>query len=220
MELVWDKNIASSIQNIISTHMRNSVYVNAAKEKYNLSDTEVGAIVYYTADARSFKGTLEQSLFYVLNGLLANRNNSGLKKWKPYLFYLTEALAKLPNVERLVYRAWNKPLTQLSKQYQVGRTVVWTAFTSTSKDKSVLKQFSNVAHGTWASLEVKEGKDISQFSVYPEEEILLLPNATFTVKEVLGAETKKLMGHSENMDVMYLVQQPTPNDMSLLRNKN
>jgi len=220
MKDIWDDNIASTFENRISLHISNSASVNESRVIYNLSDAEIGAIVYYTTDARQCNGTKEQSLFYVLNRLLASRNNSELEKWKPYLFYLTEALAKLPNVEMQVYRACDKPLTQLSKNYKVGCTVVWTAFTSTSKDKDVLKQFSKtVEHGTWATLEVKEGKDISHFSLFPEEEILLLPNTTFFVSEVLGENNRRLMGYSQNMDVMYLVQLPTPSEMSLLRMK-
>jgi len=55
-------------------------------------------------------------------------------------------------------------------------------------------------------LDVKEGKDISKFSLFPESEILLLPNSIFVVEDILSGKLKKIM---PNMDMIHLVQQST-----------
>jgi len=108
--------------------------------------------------------------------------------------------------------ALGQPLTQISAQYKVGNTVLWTGFTSTTKTKGVLGVFSPMEDdGTWASIGSKEGKQVVEFSLYNEDEVLFLPNSKFIVQEVLGVQTKKLIGVNLNRDVIHLTQVvPTP----------
>jgi len=47
----------------------------------------------------------------------------------------------LPPVQKIVYRAIDKPLSDLSKQYRVGSKLCWIGFTSTSLDRNIIDTF-------------------------------------------------------------------------------
>jgi serine/threonine protein kinase len=119
-------------------------------------------------------------------------------------------------IKERVYRAIDKPLTTLSSQYSPGHTVCWIGFTSTSKSREKIKEFISVdkekkPFGTLMLIDVIEGKDISCFSFYPEEkELLLLPNSSFVVKEVVSNDMKYLVDIPASVDAIVLTQQPTP----------
>jgi len=132
--------------------------------------------------------------------------------------FLLQALQKLPNMQIQVYRGLSSPLTKLSSQYKAGNKVVWVAFTSTTKNKETMKQFSenNVSGGTWMIIDIIEGKDISTFSLFSEEEVLLMPNACFTVQDVVSEQIKRLTDIPSNLDVMHLIQKPTPKEDCLM----
>jgi len=145
-----------------------------------------------------------------LNRVLATRNFNELENWKPFLYFLLMGLYKIPDYRGEVFRALDKPVLQISKQYKPGNNVVWVAFTSTSRNRSVIDSFSTKSSGTFMLLDISEGKDISEISVVREEEVLLLPNAYFVVKDVLSDHLKKLLKLPECVDALYLVQSPTP----------
>jgi len=151
-----------------------------------------------------------------LNRTLAGRGIP--EEWKPFLYYLVRAVHKLPNLEMTVYRAFDKPLTTLSKQYIDGNTIVWIAFTSTSTQKDILKTFSqNVNLGTYMMLKVTQGKNIAPLSLFPSEgEVLLLPNSTFKVTQVLKDDTKELLNHPKNMDIITMQQIPSDDGLMVL----
>lgn len=191
------------------THMSSTNAVNDVQRLHNLTDDETGAIVYYTTDATKFGGKREDSPYFKLNNTLAFRKDKELQDWKPFLHFLLSGLQKLPNFTGTVYRALDKSLSSLSKQYRAGSQVVWVAFTSTTKVRSKLESvknlyfffffedtmlaFSGQTEGTWMILSVCEGKDISSFSVYPNEsEILLLPNSIFSVESTFTENQKRL----------------------------
>eukprot|EP01124_Arcella_intermedia_P034863 TRINITY_DN8720_c0_g1_i1.p1 TRINITY_DN8720_c0_g1~~TRINITY_DN8720_c0_g1_i1.p1 ORF type:complete len:420 (+),score=103.32 TRINITY_DN8720_c0_g1_i1:426-1685(+) len=123
-----------------------------------------------------------------------------------------KALKKLPDEKKEVYRGLRVPLTQLSKLYTRNSLVIWVAFTSTSLDSQLIKTFCTADAGTWMILEVIEGKDIRSFSLFKEEEFLLLPNAHFRVKDIMSNQMRKIVGIPENIDVLHLVQEPTPKE--------
>jgi len=69
--------------------------------------------------------------------------------------------------------------------------------------------------GTWMIIDVIEGKDLSPYSIFPEEEVLLTPNSVFSVKDMLSSDMKEVLGHSTNLDVIHLIQKPTPKHTKL-----
>lgn len=99
--------------------------------------------------------------------------------WRVYLYYLINALRKLPDYKGVVFRGSNNPNT--AKPYIKAHEICWSAFSSTSSMRTVAKQFAG-GKGVIFRIEVVKGKDISAFSAIPTEaEVLLPPNATLFV---------------------------------------
>ena len=121
-----------------------------------------------------------------------------------------EAKKYLPNYQGLVYRGIKDSITKISSQYTHGNCVVWTAFSSTSKDKSVMGKFSkkvgNAWHGTWMIINIRDGIEMP-FSLFPtEDEVLLYPNTVVQLDQVLSSNTKKLFNIPLELDVIELSQ--------------
>jgi len=159
---------------------------------------------------------LKKSPYRLLNNSLACRNTDELEHWKPFLFYLISALKKLPNFTGTVYRALDRPLQTLSKQYKPGNSVVWVAFTSTSKNRDIMTLFTGKSEGTLMRISVVEGKEISQFSLFPSEsEVLLPPNTFCFVDEICTENMKDLLKLNNGIDALILTQTPTPKELKL-----
>jgi len=143
-----------------------------------------------------------------------------LNNWIPFIYFLICGLNKLENTNTTVYRALDKPLSQLSKQYQLGKSICWVSFTSTSLDKTIMNSFisKNKKEGTFLQINVIEGKDISEFSLFPnEKELLLLPNSQFVVDEVISSQMKKMMSLPDSIDWIILSQKLTPIHLLLMK---
>jgi hypothetical protein len=101
-----------------------------------------------------------------------------------------QGLDKLPNWGGLVYRGMGLPDNQIKQEYQKGKTVTYSTFTSTTDEPKTAKNFAadNTTGGKvgiFFTIKVTKGKDITMFSeVKSESEILLPPGATFTVDNI------------------------------------
>jgi len=188
-----------------------------------LTFDECCAITYYSCDVRNFYpsfGKLEDCPFRVLNYAMVKRDAEMLNHWTAFIFFLVSGLNKLDNTEAVVYRAIDKPLSQLSNRYKLGSKICWVSFTSTSLDMNIMKNFMNKSktEGTFMQINVTEGKNISEFSLFPDEkELLLLPNSYFSVNEVISNNMKKLLSLPLSIDGIILSQISTPNHLILLK---
>ena len=111
-------------------------------------------------------------LYYELNRAIRTRDGPGraaaLGVWGGYLYYLMLALAKLPDVDAVVYRGYPDKATVL-QQYKVGRPVQWGAFSSTSTSVQVTKSFTKQHTGVIFRLTLVCGKDVKAYSYFPSE---------------------------------------------------
>lgn len=146
------------------------------------------AIVVYSIDVGcvSENPIGDQNVYFLLNRALRNRNVDRVRfgHWKGFLFYLLRALDNLPAFQGTVYRGGNRGIDQqtVAKEYSIGRTVQWAAFSSTTKDVRQARCFVNRKQGVLFKLRVFSGRDISAYSFFPtEDEILLSPNSRFVV---------------------------------------
>jgi len=169
------------------------------------------------------RGKIDDCPFKRINSLLVSRDMDKLEIWKAFLYYLLSGLNKLPMIKERVYRALDKPVTSLSNQYQKDSKLCWIGFTSTSLKREIMnsfvhKQNNEIKNGTYMMIDIIEGKDISLFSLYPEEsEILLLPNSYFTLKDILTDHWKQLLGLPLSVDAIVLSQLPTPPRLLLMK---
>jgi len=152
-------------------------------------------------------------LFKKINNMLISRNINQINPWKSFLYYLLSGINKLPMKKETAYRVLDRPITELSKQYQKGSKICWIGFTSTILSKDVMKYFVDEQNkkGTFMMINIIEGRDISAFSLFPDEaELLLLPNSQFMVDEILSDQMKKQFDIPSTMDGIVLSQLTTP----------
>lgn len=204
---LWNSPPYHVLFNAIQNHMETSPEVQSTlRQNSGLTEDEIGALIYYTSDVRNYNGTVDECIFTLINRDLRSRNPNDLNKWLPFLYYMHQAKKHLPSYNGRVYRGIRDPLTKLSKQYTQGGCVVWIAFTSTTKDDLVIKQFSKNGTGTWMIIDVNDGIEIP-FSLFPtENEVLLYPNAAVQVDTILDPEMKTLLKLPMELDIIRFTQ--------------
>jgi len=197
-----------------------------------LDTNESIAICFYPFDLSLLNPSLESlNAWRVANTLLRDRNMAELERLhlREWLYWLLKGLLKLPPWKGTAYRGLDTPLLEISKRYVQGKQVTWTAFTSTTTDKeTTMRKFgSGTKGGTYVKIEVTDGRDISAFSPFAENERLLLPNATFTVVQALpyaqAIDFFKFVGATVNLppntDLIMLQQIETPKIGCFLQKK-
>ena len=132
--------------------------------EHGLTRDESASIYLYTMDWG------EQSLFRVLNDALRVADRSVLVPWHGYLKLIDTALKKLPSVQMILWRGVN---VDISKNYKGGEEVTWWSFNSCSSQVKVVKQFLGFV-STLFTIEAKNGKCISNYSNFPEENEVIL----------------------------------------------
>jgi hypothetical protein len=165
-------------QQIVTSAKKKANEYRAANPQSPLNADQVTMIAMYTAE----NNCGSDNFYSQLN--LAVRTRGNLLIWMDAIYLLDQALRLLPGEAREVKRGVSFA-ADLSK-YKAGHVVVWSQFSSTSADSQVASTFSH-SGGTLYSLKLKGGRDISEISLVPAEQELLLPLATeFIVEEVSG----------------------------------
>jgi hypothetical protein len=155
-------------------------------------------------------GELYYELNTALRKRKPDERKLALATWGGFLYYLLSALSKLADVQTVVYRGYPDKATVLDKYKvgrsaacnsetvrvgtpccntthgvptrQVGRPIQWGAFSSTSRDVAVTKQFTSKPDGVIFKLTLCAGKAIQAYSYFAAEaEVLISPQARFTV---------------------------------------
>jgi len=207
----WDNVVHKKMMKKIKEHLKTQQIQDFMKER-NCTLDEVGAVVYYSADARrGFFGQEHQSIYKIVNPLLAKRNQEELAPWQQFLYFLCSAEQKLPSLKARTYRGITVHIAEMSPLYKPGKDVVWPAFTSVSTKKELMPDFTeNGKKGTCMVIDVIDAKDISFISLFPvESEALLFPNTGVSVLEIMGPLAKELCGLPRGPDAIHLRQNPT-----------
>jgi hypothetical protein len=149
--------------------------------KHNLTDDELFSILIYTYDLGCEDN--KKNFYYIFNEMLRKRSVGEIKPWLGYIHFLFKALDKLPNEDTDIYRGINND--EINKIYKdedlKNQLVIWSGFTSGSKNKNAAKQFAT-EKGIIFKIITNHGKFISPFScIENEDEIVILPNSTFEV---------------------------------------
>ena len=157
-----------------------------------LTKEEAGALTLYTMEA----------LYGPLNVLLRQRDRNKLKPYFPYLRLLLQAKDKLPKYSGAVWRGVKGK--DLSSDFPKGNEVWWWAFNSTTKDLMILQNplfLGKSGKRTQFMIEQRNGIDISPFSMYPEDEVLLFPGTKLRVKSSASIAPGLIQIHLEEVDV-------------------
>ncbi|CAF1481926.1 unnamed protein product [Adineta steineri] len=137
---------------------------NECNQHSNLLTRDESAAIYLYSMATTF--------FPSLNNALRAENRNALKSWFAYLKLFMAALKKLPSTKAVV---WRGVRGDVSSVFANNNIEIWWSVNSTSMDLKIVQPFLD-QRGTLFAIEAMHGKDISQFSAFPQEkEVILMP---------------------------------------------
>jgi hypothetical protein len=143
--------------------------------EHKLTRDESASIFLYTMEAG------EYSFYHVLNQILRDEDRNKSKQWFSYLKLFDTALRKLPTRKECI---WRGVAGDLSKYYQENDVFTWWSITSCSLSAKEAEKFLNPKESsTLFMIEAVSGKDISGYTIFPDEkEIVLNIGTKFRVK--------------------------------------
>lgn len=147
------------------------------------------AVALYTFDFGP--GMFESNPYRIVNRALMNGGREELLNARGLLYVIMSAVRKLPRSEgRTLYRGMRDAI-EIDK-YTEGEVVTWPGFSSTSPDMKATKAFlseAEVVTGTLFVIEDGWGYNIQPYSMFPEEEeILLEPGRRFRVQGIIESD--------------------------------
>ncbi|CAD8179229.1 unnamed protein product [Paramecium pentaurelia] len=109
--------------------------------------------------------------------------NNSYEKWKKYLKCLIEGIKSSQYYRGKGFRGIKQ--FQDVHTYQIDKTIQWRDIQAISLKEEVAQRFSD-REGMIFEIEMISSKDISQISVYPnEQEVIMMPFSTYKVLEVI-----------------------------------
>ena len=160
--------------------------------EHGLSKDQSASIYIYTMEWGN------TSLYRVLNNALRSQNRQALRIWFPYLKLLDTALDKLPTVKEILWRG--VPL-DIGQSFVKDQTITWWSVNSCSSSIDVIKNFlDNNKNSTLFLIEAINGKKVSGYTEYENEDEIILPIGTqFRVKS-------NALDHPNGSHVVHLVE--------------
>jgi hypothetical protein len=147
---------------------------------HGLSRDELASVNFYTKENL---GDSEQSFFRKLNKAFNAADRSKAKPFFSYLKLFVQGARKLPNgCPAKLWRAFPNLDPEWATLYPKDKELFWWAFSSTTKSSEVLTNpafFGEAGERTLFMLDCVSGIDISEYSDFPEDEVLLMPGSKF-----------------------------------------
>ena len=158
-------------------------------DPHGLTLDEAAAITLYT---KQNVGRPEKSFYAVLNRRCWERDRSKIVPFFPYLKLFFTGARKLPNAcPYQLFRAFPNRPADWQATYAIGTQLHWWGFSSTTKTSKVLLSesfFGTQGERTLFMVDGINGIDVSPYSDFPEDEVLLMPGAKFEVTQVMEPE--------------------------------
>ncbi|CAF2048823.1 unnamed protein product [Rotaria magnacalcarata] len=189
--------------------VRRRVYIskeNCENPADGLTQDESASIMLYTMEWES----VDESLYRVLNKILRSEDRRRqLKPWHLFLRLFLNALFRLPLLSTTVYRG---VLSDLSRQYREGETIVWWGFSDCTTSVGVLQSelcLGMTGHRTMFAIKCHSARDIHKHSTYPDENaVLLMAGTQFRVISYLNQGDLHIIQLEETIPPLPLVQPP------------
>ncbi|CAF1411028.1 unnamed protein product [Adineta steineri] len=142
---------------------------------HNITKDESAAIYIYTMEMSH-----DSSVYRILNQTLRAEDRSKVLPWFGYLKLLDSATSKLPKFRGTIFRGINKDVT---KSFKKNQKITWWSISSCSTSVDVISSFiSKSSSSTLFHIKCLNGKSISSFTCYPNEnEVILMPGTIFEV---------------------------------------
>lgn len=174
-------SLEKALEPIVSQIDQLPRYIKEAKRRcrypseHGLTHDQSAAVFIYSMESG------DKSLYRLLNQALRSENREELKVWFHYLNLLDTALDQLPSQKVTVWRG--VPLN-VGRDFKKGQTLTWWSFSSCTSSVDVIQGFlKNNEHSTLFLIEATNGKNISEYTQYANENEILLPMGfSFRVK--------------------------------------
>ncbi len=196
------------------TNVLQSVYVakqNTTNGTQGLTHDESASIQLYTLESND-----GPSFYQYLNRLLRAEDRFVLRPLFPYLKLFLTALFKLPSIKGTV---WRGVRANVSRHYSEGECFTWWAVISCTQTIAVLE--SSVYVGTTGdrtifSIEITNGRVVSEHSFFKEEEeIILLPGTYLkTVSKFSPGDGLTIIHLQEVIPPYQMLEPPFPQETS------
>jgi len=150
-----------------------------------LDDDAYFALAAYTFDTG---GERHENVYFQLNLALRTRKShpDRFNMWQGFGYFLMRGLDQLEKVRTDVFRGCVLTHDTVKKDYVMGRTIQWAAFTSTSTNPAAAKMFIKKSTGVVFKIAAMTATNVGAYSFIPkEEELLLSPNSRFVVTKEL-----------------------------------
>ena len=159
------------------------------RDRNGLDAQQIAALNLYTKENI---GDSRLSFHAVLNLRLHSRDRSTLIPFLPYLKLFFGAAQALPNAGPCkVWRGLRNMPAGGESAFQIGLLVHWWGVTSTTRSAKVLANprfFGSSGARTLFMVDCILAVEISDYSDYPEEEVLLMPGACLEVEQLMPPE--------------------------------
>lgn len=150
---------------------------------------QIAALNMYTKENLGQPGL---SFHSVLNRALHSRDRSAIANFLPYLRLFLDAASQLPNAGPCkLWRGLRQQPAGGEEAFPIGSYLHWWGISSATRNSRVLANprfFGSSGARTLFSVECINGVDISAYSDFPEEEVLLMPGARFQVEQTMPPE--------------------------------
>jgi hypothetical protein len=150
-------------------------YVSLAKRDCNRNSS----ILTWDESAAIYLYSMPMTFFSRLNEFLRAKNRDVLKPWFAFLKLFLTALEKLPSYELIT---WRGVAGNVGSAFVDNDTQIWWSINSCSKAINVVEMYLGDT-GTVFAINATNGKDITAFSAFQEEqEVILMPGSRLHVK--------------------------------------
>ncbi|CAF1238145.1 unnamed protein product [Adineta ricciae] len=200
-------------------------YVATAKRESkgrstSLTEDETASIYLYS---------MPVTFFGCLNKALREKDRQALKPWFAYLKLFLHALEKLPSTNATI---WRGVAGDVASVFSDGQKRIWWSVNSCSKNLGVVEMYLGQT-GTVFAIDVINGKDISKYSTFSEEEeIVLMPGTHVSPKcQSLNFDNRFFLVHlkeegkskantSQELEVVYEINPRSSAGFSIVNNFN
>jgi hypothetical protein len=142
----------------------------AGADKCGINPEEFGILKMYT-----------RTLYHCLNTAMRGEDDCRLGDRLPAMVRsINRALAKIAPYKGVVYRGVKFIPDELSKLHQVGATIEFSSYLSSSKNKVVAQGFGRSIY----VINSKSGREISPIGVHIEQEVLFPPKTKFKIAKI------------------------------------
>jgi len=169
-------------------------YVLLAKQHCN----RTSSVLTWDESAAIYLYSMPIDFFSHLNEYLRAEDRNALKPWFAFLKLFMTALQKLPSCKIV---AWRGVVGDVGSAFTDNDMQTWWSVNSCSKALNVVELYLG-EKGTVFAIDATNGKDISEFSTFQEEqEVILMPGSRFRVKS-------KSLNFKNTLFIVHLEEEP------------